>query len=414
MKALTMTWTTKTLAQNLIAYGASEVAAKASRLLVVIAVARTLELAEIGMAAAAFAAGDILKAVTENGVGQKIIASKDDELASVCATAHRIFWAWCIGLFLLQAAIGATIFAFGGSAMLFGLILVLAAEYLFMPAGLVQAALAMRSGKLRATAGISGAQVVGANLMSVLLVVIWPSAIALVLPKLLAAPIWLIAMRQLHPWHRDPGAHPAPLKPFVSFGWAVLGVEVVKALRLQADKIIVGALMGAEALGLYFMAFNAGLSLSTAFSTAFSTVLFPHLSQAGNKAVALRQSMLLGLALISPLVVLQSVLAPYYVPILFGAGWDDVAGIVAVLCLVAIPTTMWSAAAGWLRSEGRPQTELLNTIGITVGLSLSTIVLSPYGLQAVATGYAFSSFALMTIASLPTILANTGPTHQGA
>ena len=172
--------------------------------------------------------------------------------------------------------------------------------------------------------------------------------------------------------------------------------------------------MGAEALGLYFMAFNAGLSLSTAFSTAFSTVLFPHLSQAGNKAVALRQSMLLGLALISPLVVLQSVLAPYYVPILFGAGWDDVAGIVAVLCLVAIPTTMWSAAAGWLRSEGRPQTELLNTIGITVGLSLSTIVLSPYGLQAVATGYAVSSFALMTIASLPTILANTGPTHQGA
>jgi len=278
----------------------------------------------------------------------------------------------------------------------------------------VQAALAMRAGKLRATAGISGAQIVGANLMSVVLVVIWPSAIALVLPRLLAAPIWLFAMRRLHPWQRDTDADYAPLMPFITFGWAVLGVEVVKAMRLQADKIIVGAIMGAEALGLYFMAFNAGLSLSNAFSTAFSTVLFPHLSQAGNKAAALRQSMLLGLVLITPVVVLQSVLAPYYVPILFGAGWDDVAGIVAVLCLVAIPTTLWSAAAGWLRSEGRPQTELLNTVGITLGLSLSTIVLSPYGLQAVATGYAISSFVLMAIASLPTILANTGPIRQGA
>lgn len=409
-----MTWTTKTLAQNLLAYGASEVASKASRLLVVIAVARTLELAEIGMAAAAFAAGDVLKAVTENGVGQKIISAEERDLASVCATAHRIFWAWCVGLFLVQTAIGAAIYAYDGSAMLFALIVVLAAEYLFMPAGLVQAALAMRAGKLRSTAGITGAQIVGANLISVVLVVIWPSAVALVLPKLLAAPIWLIAMRRLHPWQRDKHAGYAPLMPFVTFGWAVLGVEVVKALRLQADKIIVGALMGAEALGLYFMAFNAGLSLSNAFSTAFSTVLFPHLSQAKNKAIALRQSMLLGLALIAPVVVIQSVLAPFYVPILFGPGWDDVAGIVAVLCLVAIPTTMWSAAAGWLRSEGRPQTELLNTVGITIGLSLSTIFLSPYGLQTVATGYAISSFVLMTIASLPTILANSGPTEQGA
>ena len=409
-----MTWTTRTLAHNLMAYGASEVAAKASRLLVVIAVARTLELHEIGLAAAAFAAGDVLKAVAENGVGQKIIVAKDRDLAATCATAHLIFWVWCVGLFVLQMAIGAMIFFAGGNAMLFALIAILAAEYLFMPAGLVQAALAMRSGQLRATAGISGAQVVGANLISVVLVIVWPSAIALVLPRLLAAPIWLIAMRRLHPWNRDASAGYAPIGPFVTFGWAVLGVEIVKALRLQADKIIVGAMLGAEALGLYFMAFNAGLSLSTAFSTAFSTVLFPHLSQAQDKAAAFRQCMVFGLGLITPVVILQAILAPIYVPILLGQGWEEVAGIVSVLCLVAIPTTLWSAAAGWLRSEGRPQAELVGTIGITLGLAMSTFLLAPYGLQAVANGYAISSFALMSIASLPIILANVGPARQGA
>ena len=84
-----MTWTKKTLFHNLAAYGASEVASKASRLLVVIAVARSLELTEIGLAAAAFVAGDVLKAVTENGVGQRIIAAKDDQLDAICATAPR-------------------------------------------------------------------------------------------------------------------------------------------------------------------------------------------------------------------------------------------------------------------------------------------------------------------------------------
>lgn len=403
-----MTWTTKTLAHHLIAYGASEVAAKASRLLVVVAVARTLDLKEIGLAAAAFAAGDVLKAVTENGVGQRIIAADPKELGATCATAHRIFWVWCIGLFAFQMSIGAALYLAGSSAILFALIAVLAAEYLFMPAGLVQAALAMRTGRMRATAAISGAQVVGANLTSVALVVLWPSALALVLPRLLCAPIWLIAMRRLHPWTRDKSAGFAPLRPFVTFGWAVLGVEVVKALRLQADKIIVGAMMGAEALGLYFMAFNAGLSLSNAFSTAFSTVLFPYLSQAANKAAALRQSMLLSLGMITPAVLLQSLLAPVYVPVLFGEGWDEVAGIVSVLCLVAIPTTLWSAAAGWLRSEKRPQAELWSTIGLTLGLSVNTIMLAPLGLQAVATGYAVACFVLMFVASLPVILANLG------
>jgi PST family polysaccharide transporter len=409
-----MTWTTKTLANHLLAYGASEVAAKATRLLVVVAVARTLDLAEIGLAAAALAAGDILKAITENGVGQKIIAAKAAELQTVCATAHRIFWVWCIGLFAFQLGIGAVLYISSGSAILFALIAVLAAEYLFMPAGLVQAALAMRAGKMRATAAISGAQIVGANLMSAALVLLWPSALALVLPRLLCAPIWLIAMRRLHPWSRDMTAGFAPLRPFITFGWAVLGVEIVKALRLQADKIIVGAMMGAEALGLYFMAFNAGLSLSNAFSTAFSTVLFPYLSHAADKAAALRQSMWLSLGMITPAVLLQSLLAPVYVPILFGDGWDEVAGIVSVLCLVAIPTTLWSAAAGWLRSENRPQTELWGTIALTIGLSVNTVMLAPYGLQTVAIGYTVACFILMFAASLPVILANIGLEPKGA
>jgi len=407
-----MNWTLKTLTENLVAYGASEVASKASRLLVVVAVARTLELKEIGLAAAAYAAGDILKAVAENGVGQRIIAAKDDALEAVCATAHRIFWVWCVGLCLAQVLIGALIYANGGNAMLFALIAILAAEYLFMPAGLVQAARAMRSGKLKATATISGAQVVGANLMSVVLVLVWPSAIALVLPRLLAAPIWLIAMRRLHPWTRDVTAGFAPVLPFVSFGWAVLGVEVVKALRLQADKIIVGALMGAEALGLYFMAFNAGLSISNAFSAAFATVIFPHLSNAADKATAFGQTLVVGLGLITPAVVAQSLLAPIYVPILFGPGWDGVPEIVSILCLVAIPTTLWSAAAGWLRSEGRPQAELLGTVLITVGLCLSTMVFAPDGLLTVATAYAVTSFVLMSLASLPVIWANAAPKPQ--
>lgn len=394
---------TSRIAQNLLAYGASEVAAKASRLLVVVAVARSLDLAQIGLAAAALAAADILKSLTENGAGQKIIASPEQDLPQTCATAHRIFWLWCIGLFCAQSVVGFALYAMNGNTVLLALILLLAGEYLFMPAGLVQTALAMRAGKLRQTAAISGGQIVGANLMSAGLALFWPSALALILPRLLTAPFWLIAMRRLHPWTLDLSQGRAPLRPFVSFGSAVIGVELVKALRLQADKVIIGSLMGAEALGLYFMAFNAGLSLANSFSVAFSTVLFPHLCASTQKALALRQSILLAMGLITPAVILQALLAPYYVPVLFGPGWSQIDEIVSILCLVAIPTTLWSATAGWLRATGRAHLEFWLTTLITSALMISTATFASFGLLPVAIAYALTASLLMVGASLPAL-----------
>ncbi len=389
--------------QNLMAYGASEAAAKLSRLLVVVAVSRTMGAAEIGVAAAALAAADILKSLTENGVGQRIIAASDKTLAATCSTAHKIFWVWAVGLFTLQTTLAGAIWVFGGSAMLAALLALLAVEYLFMPGGLVQAALAMRAGKMKQTAAIAGSQVVGSNLLAACLAVIWPSALVMVLPRVLAAPYWLMMMRRLHAWSPSTTAG-EPLTHFIRYGAAVLGVELVKALRLQVDKLVIGALMGAEVLGLYFMAFNASLGLATSFSVAFSTVLFPHLCSAENRPQALRQSIILGLSVITPVVLAQSLLAPIYVPILFGDGWEDIAGIVSILCLVAIPTTLWSTAAGWMRVHGRPQQELWVTTALTVALIINTVLAAPMGLAAVATGYLAIATVLMVAASLPTVL----------
>ncbi|MFK7754312.1 MAG: oligosaccharide flippase family protein [Sedimentitalea sp.] len=403
--------TTKSLATNLIAYGASEIAAKASRLLVVVAVARTLDLTQIGIAASAMAAGDILKALTENGVGQRIIAASDTALEATCTAARRVFWVWCVGLFVLQALIAGALFLSGGSALLACLILLMGLEYLFMPAGLVQVALAMRTGKLRQTAAIGGMQVVGANLLSILLVLVYPSAIALILPRVLSAPIWLFAVRALHPWTPKTGVKPAPVRPFIDYGWAVLGIEVVKVLRLQGDKIVIGMTMGPQALGLYFMAFNAGLSLSNAFATAFSTVLFPHLSQSSDPAGAMRHSIIVGLALIAPVVLLQSALAPFYVPLLLGEGWEEVAPLVSILCLVAIPTTLWATAAGWLRVQGKPQVELWMTSALSVAVLASTVLLAPFGLFAMAVGYLAVTGGLMVLGAFATLHTHLFPSY---
>lgn len=405
------TITSNGFAAQLMAYGVSEAAAKASRLFVVIAVARTLDADMIGVAAAALAAGDILKSLTENGVGQRLIAAPEGELEARANTARRIFTAWCVALCLLQMFIGAAAFL-AGSTMFGVLIALLALEYLFMPAGLVQAALAMRAGKLRATAAIAGGQVVGANLLTVVLALIWASPLALVLPRVLAAPIWLIAMRRLHPWTPSKNGARAPLRPFLDYGWPVLGTELVKSCRLQADKLVVGAILGAEALGIYFMAFNAGLGLASSFTQAFSIVLFPHLCTAQNRRAALGKSLAIAAVALTPVVVAQALFAPLYVPLLLGPTWAEHAHIVSILCLAALPALVWTGVAGWLRSENRPKVELAISAILAAALILNSLALAPFGLTAIATGYVIISAVIMFGAAI--ILLSPKSVQSGA
>ena len=388
---------------HLLAYGASELAAKLSRLGVVIAVARTMDAKEIGIAAAALATGDLFKSLTENGITQRMIAAPAAELDATCNRAHGLFWIWCSGLSILQAIAAALVWMVTENAALSGLILILAGEYLFMPGGLVQTGLALRAGKLKRTAAIAGGQSVIANMMSIALALVWPSALVLVLPRLLTAPLWLLWMRRLHPWQPAMGVGKATLAPFVRFGGPIIGTEAVKTARLHGDKLIVGALLGPELLGLYFMAFNAGLSLATSFSTAFASVLFPHLCTSGDRIAAMRQGLGISLGLVAPLVILQALLAPWYIPLLLGEGWSALVQPVSILCLVAIPTMLWTATAGWLRVEGRPVQELRGTAILAAAMLLNILVTAPHGLVAMSWGYLATSCTVMLWLSRPAL-----------
>ncbi|MEM6679641.1 MAG: oligosaccharide flippase family protein, partial [Pseudomonadota bacterium] len=209
----------------LFAYGASEVVAKLTRFGVVLAVARSMEIDAIGLAAAAMASGEILKALSETGAGQRIITAPQAALEATCRQAHRLMWLWCAGLTAAQIALAGLWLASDGDALVGGMIAVLALEYLFIPGGVVQAALAMREGRMTGTAGVAGAQVVMQNLLTVALVLITAHPLAIVLPKLLSAPVWLIGMRRLRPWRADRCVPRAAIRPFVTYGGPVIGIE---------------------------------------------------------------------------------------------------------------------------------------------------------------------------------------------
>ena len=357
------------------AYGGAELANRVVCVVTTVVIAWQLAPEIVGEAALALTLFELVRVLNGIGVGQRIISASERELGAVCNTARRLFWIWALVLVAIQWTV-AVVLAFGfGAAAPAAMLALLALVYPVMPAGLVQCHLAMREGRNAAMARTVASQAIADHVLTALLLLAWPSPWSVVLPKLLTAPIWLVMTRRNRPWRPDPHAGIACWRGMVRFGGGVLLAEGLTALRQQGDNLVIVATMGSSALGTYYFAYNAGLGIVTSLVGAFGTVSFPMLcaAPAGLPRRAMLRSIVIGgAALFVPLVAVQALLAPLYVPIVFGAHWAFAAPLIAIMCLAGLAQLASVLTANWLRAEDR--------VGSDAGRSLLGLTLALGGL----------------------------------
>ena len=392
------------LLRPFLSFGAWQMLGKLSRLFVVIALARSLDATAVGIAALALSIGDMLKSLTENGAGQRVIAATADRLEDTARGAMRYQTLWIAGLMVLQAALASVLWLWFDKGLVGAMIAVLLIEYLVIPRSTVAFGLAMRDPRRAArVAGVQGLQIAGANLLTAAMLLLWAHPMSMILPRVIAAPIFLWGILRLAPWRMTPGPR-REAAHFLRYSIFVVLTEASKIARQHIDKLLIGGLMGTAALGEYFFAFNAGLGLATSFSVALGTAIFPLLSRADDRDDALRRGLRLALIGVAPVVLLQALAAPVYVPLLFSDRWAHIAPVVSVLCLAAIPLTLWAAIAQYHRSNDRPEVETHVSLAMVAAISVSTLALAPFGLMALAVGYVAATTFVCLAASLPVLL----------
>lgn len=390
------------------AFASAELAVRLVRLLAIIVMAQRLSPEILGAAALALTIFELTRVLANIGVGQQIIAAPDALLEATCNAAHRIFWRWCICLTLLQALVAAAVAITLGDTTTACMLAVLSLIYFSMPGGLVQCYLLMRAGKSPTTARIGASQTIADHILTACLVVAWANPWSIVLPKLLTAPIWLLSMRRAMPWRPTAIAAVIPARALLGQAFAILASEIMVAVRTQADKLIVAALLGVEALGVYFFAFNAGIGLLTAIINAFGMMTFPMICSATDPAERrrlVRTLLFAAMLIVLPIVLLQVALAPFYVPLVFGTRWSSAISLVAILCLAGIPMTLNILSANYLRAKGAAHIDAIAALmtsaialaGLTIGAIFGGLQLAATmwagGLCAVAIPYAFYALA---------------------
>jgi O-antigen/teichoic acid export membrane protein len=375
-----------------------EICGRIARLIATVLLARALTPVDFGAAAAAITCFEIIRVLLNTGVGQAIIRARDDQLDATCATAHRLSWLSCILVAALQVAVGWGLSLYTGHPELFHMIAALSGVYLIMAPGIVNIQLLIRQNRIKTVTGIATAQNVSDHALTAILALTGFGAWAIVLPKLLTAPIWLFGARRSQPWTRNKAAGFVPMRDILVYAAPILGSEIMAAARLHIDKLLVATVLGVEALGIYYFAFNAGIGVSMTLTAALAMSSYPHLAEVAHKPRELlarfddimsRTAPLIGLA-----IAFQAFAALTYVPLVFGAHWAHAAPLVAMLCVSGITKSAFDVGQQGLRAAGLTQQDFYASSAFSVVSLIAFKIALWFGLPVAVTTFAVTACVL--------------------
>ena len=379
------------LIRNLAWMGMSQGVHRIARLGATLVAARMIAPESFGIAAIVLTAHEIMHAISNAAVVPALVQAGREGYERLCRDAYWFNWVVCLGLMVLQMALAPLLAYLYDAPDLALPLMALALIFPMLPPAAINAARILRSNRLHITARIEMGQSIGEAVGVMLLAAMGAGFWALILPKLIVTPIWTLTYRWCESWRIDERPSTLWSRPLMSFARPMMGVEVVSVLRQQMDYLLVGALFAMDVLGVYFFAFNAGLGISLGLLRAYSTAIFPQLCgdmTSRERLARMHHGMRLFAMVAVPAIIAQSLLAPWYVPILFGEAWVERGAlpILILICLSALPRILLDSCGQLLRAQGMPGADLKLQIFMTLMLGAGMFAGVPFGINGVAAG----------------------------
>jgi len=210
---------------------------------------------------------------------------------------------------------------------------------------------------------------------------------------MLAVTAWVIEpWRPSAPWRR------MPVGDMLRFGRQYTTSGLFFTLGQHLDKILIGALLGERALGLYSQAFNIVMKPVVVVSTAITGVMLPALSRARADHVAYQELLLAFNRLVTivlfPVGVGLMIVGPEVMTVLGGARWQAAGPLFRTLAAVILVQGFINIAGSAFASVGQSRRLMRGAVwltlgsltGLLVGLALGTAMGSR--LMGVTVGYA--------------------------
>ena len=185
------------------------------------------------------------------------------------------------------------------------------------------------------------------------------------------------------------------IRGYIGFSSYQLAEKIVKFLNQRSAHLVIGYLLGAQALGYYYLAFNFSILPFQMISTVFAGVSFPVFSKVQGDNAKLRRGYVFILKLLSminlPALMGFIVVAPAFVLLLFGEQWLDTVFPLQVLCIVSILQYISNSTNPILLAKGRADLAFKwNLLIMIIQIPLLIIGAYLYGMTGAVLSFALS------------------------
>jgi teichuronic acid exporter len=368
------------------------------------ALGRSFFEADLGIIAIVIATHAMLKALSNILIDQVITAAigkcDGQELNQVCNNAYRLNWLVALGLFVLQVALAFPLAQLYNNSDLAWPIATLALTFAIYPQGTICLALRQRHNQAQkqaqnqnlSTAAVQHQSQTQANQIKLAERSLNYGAIALFIWADLG--IWsivaaaftssLIAQwfrRKSYFWRPNPKLKLKQWRSLFSYVEhpSDLALALIAGLELNLAYLIIGWAIDLNTLGQFFMIVNAGFMITLKIIQLATTANLEALGQLSPSFRGLRQRYrehYQRIALITiPLVIMQSTLVPFYVPLLFSDTWNPTIIMVIILLCAALPYPFAAVGTQLLNATNRSQFNLYGQLSFAVIL-IGTIFFS--------------------------------------
>lgn len=393
----------------------TEIAAKISRILVILALAAHLSAIEYGTVMLALACHEFLMFMIRSGAGAQIIQCSEDKLKQYAKNGVILQWLVCLSLAGIQTILAKPIGNFYSNPEVTQLLVAMASVYLLYPLVSIKVFLIQRASNMRFYS-IRNASCILAENMTIAVFTLFDFGIMSIVYGKWAFTIMWVGLFYFAPVkHFGIGFHLTTFLLLCRTSGQLMLTELARALRMQLDMLVGARLLSPEMFGLYSFAKSAGVGLSQSLNNAFNSALYPYLCdkhRQGQLPQQIRWIYLITTA-VALLFILQAIAVPFYVPLLFDQHWQQQHVVTMLLCLAALSSLYVDTHCNILRAQEAYQYELYARLFCLVISILSLLIFKIETPEALALVVLASSTTwLLILLSKPIINQNFSPSKS--
>jgi O-antigen/teichoic acid export membrane protein len=377
------------------------------QLIALIIFARLLAPSEFGLFAATMVVIGFSAIFSSLGVGPAIVQRPEleDRHLRVGFTLSVLFSLVVAGLIWVGApALGALFRLPEFAAAVRGTTLVFVCQGL----AIVAEALAQRALRFRWLAAVdAGAFAAGFVVIGPLLAWqgfgVWALIVALIAQYALRTVLLLAGQ----PHRKRPQLDPRTIGELAYFGGGFTLARTGNYFASQVDKLVVGRWLGAQALGLYALAYQFVAAPAIIVGRVLDRVLFPTMALVQFEPARLARAYRSGIAVCAlltlPLSIVVTLLAPEIAEVLLGTKWVDAVVPLQILALGTLFRTSYKLSDSVARATGAVYARAWRQAAFAIAIFVASFIGQHWGLRGVAigvvAGLAFN-FTLMAHLSL--------------